>query len=429
MKLAINPLFVIVATMSAATPAFSSNPNVLLIIADDMGVDASTCYNVGNTQAHMPNLERLCKTGMVFDNTYSAPVCSPTRASIITGKYGFRTGVGTAIPKKGGIGVSADEESLFDQLSKTSYSSNVIGKWHIAGSDDGLTHPKSLGVSNYYGLYTGGTGDYFKWTAVTNGKEETVDTYATTQFTNKAIEWIDKQNSPWFLWLAYNAPHTPFHLPPADLHTADDLTNDSAAIKANPLAYYNAMLEALDTEIGRLLESINDLDNTVVMFLGDNGTPAKTKKSVYGDRGMKGSFFEGGVHVPFIVNGPNVSSGRTSALVNTTDIYATVLDIAGGNNNAPDSLSFSTAFKGGETARTHVYVEHFAANPKDMRSKNTAGWAIRDSDFKLVAIDGKPNMLFDLSNDPLETTDLLAGDATANAVTKAAELKAAKPAL
>ena len=93
--------------------------NVLLIIADDMGVDASACYDVGNTQAHMPNLEKLCASGLVFDNTYAAPVCSPTRATIMTGKYGFRTGVGSAIPRTGGIGLSNDEVTLFDRLNET----------------------------------------------------------------------------------------------------------------------------------------------------------------------------------------------------------------------------------------------------------------------------------------------------------------------
>ena len=299
--------------------------------------------------------------------------------------------------------LSNDEVTLFDRLNETNYSSNVIGKWHIAGTEDGLDQPSELGVSDYYGLYSGGTRDYFKWTAVTGGKEVAVDEYATTHFTNKAIEWIDGQDTPWFLWLAYNAPHTPFHLPPAELHTANDLPDDEKSIDENPLPYYNAMLEALDTEIGRLLSSITDLDNTVVMFIGDNGTPGRTKKSVYGDRGMKGTFWEGGVHVPFIVNGPGVAKGRTSTLVNSTDLYATVLDIANGSSTAQDSISFKDALAGGKNERSHVYVEHFAANPDDIRSSNTAGWAIRDSRYKLVALDGKEPMLFDLSNDSFET--------------------------
>ena len=113
-------------------------PNVLLIIADDMGLDASACYSVGKQQAKMPTLETMCAKGMVFDNAYAAPVCSPTRASIMTGQYGFRTGIGSAIPRKGNGGLSANVTSLFDVLAKTNYSANLIGKWHLADGKDGL---------------------------------------------------------------------------------------------------------------------------------------------------------------------------------------------------------------------------------------------------------------------------------------------------
>lgn len=123
----------------------NESPNVLLIIADDMGIEASNCYSLGNQQAHMPNIEAMCKQGMVFENSYSAPVCSPTRATIMTGQYGFRTGIGAAIPKDGGegLGLSDDSTTLFDLLEKSRYSTNVIGKWHLADSNTDYQHPKS----------------------------------------------------------------------------------------------------------------------------------------------------------------------------------------------------------------------------------------------------------------------------------------------
>lgn len=428
----------LVFTYSAVT--FSSDgtaeevektPNILLVIADDMGIDASACYDLGDEQANMPILEKLCDSGMVFENAYSAPVCSPTRATIMTGKYGFRTGVGSAIPPEGGIGVSSDEITLFDRLKETDYAANVIGKWHIAGSDDGLNHPQTLGVDEYYGLYSGGTRDYFNWTAVSQGKQIEVNTYTTTDFTDKAIEWIDKQDQPWFLWLAYNAPHTPFHLPPSHLHTANNLSDDPASINENPVPYYNAMLEALDTELGRLLSSIpqQQRDNTLIIFIGDNGTPSKTQKSLFGQRRMKGTLYEGGTHVPMIVNGPGVMSGRSESLVNTTDIYATILDIVGPASNAQDSFSFFEALSGDNSKREYIYTEHFAANPDDMRRGNTAGWAIRDARYKLLAIDGEPHVLFDLIADPLETNDLLSGTLSNDIKAIASRLEQAKASL
>lgn len=185
-----------------------------------MGLDASACYQVGQNQAKMPNVEALCAAGMVFENTYAAPVCSPTRATILTGKYGFRTDVGAAMRPKSRAGLSGEEVSLFDVLKPAGYASAVIGKWHVAGLGDTLDHPSTLGVENYYGIFEGGLPDYFNWTAVENGKEIEVTTYSTTDFTNRAVYWISEQENPWFLWLAYNAPRVPFHLPPADLHSA-----------------------------------------------------------------------------------------------------------------------------------------------------------------------------------------------------------------
>lgn len=131
----------------------ADHPNILLIIADDMGLDASNCYKVGNQQATMPNIKAMCESGLVFDNAYSAPVCTPTRATIMTGQYSFRTGTGGAIPRDGNNGLSSDVTSLFDVLSETNYSANLIGKWHLAGSDAGLKQPAELGIPNYWGLF------------------------------------------------------------------------------------------------------------------------------------------------------------------------------------------------------------------------------------------------------------------------------------
>ena len=172
---------------AAAAAAAASKPNILLVIADDMGLDASNCYAVGNSQAPMPNLESLCNQGLVFDNAYAAPVCSPTRATLMTGRYGFRTGVGTAITRRGGSGLSTDETSLFDLLASTDYAKAVIGKWHLAPSPRDYSHPAELGVDDYFGLMSGGIRDYYNWTAVENGRPVDVRGYSTTVLTDRAV--------------------------------------------------------------------------------------------------------------------------------------------------------------------------------------------------------------------------------------------------
>jgi arylsulfatase A-like enzyme len=401
-----------IATMLAPVAAIAQE-NMLLIIADDMGVDASLCYDLGNQQALMPNLEAMCANGVVFDNAYAAPVCSPTRATMMTGQYGFRTGVGGVIPQNGTNGLDDGTPSLFDVLADAEYSANVIGKWHLAGSGSGNDHPDLLGVSDYFGFMRGATRDYFNWTGVEDGEDVQITEYTTTAFTNRAIDWIDAQDDdPWFLWLAYNAPHAPFHLPPADLHSFDDLPDDADAAAENPLPYYQAMLEALDTEIGRLMSSMSDevRENTIVIFIGDNGSPNQVTRGFYGDHAAKGTIWEGGVHIPFIVSGAGIEAGRSDAFVNTTDIFATVADIAGTDVSTPDSFSFRAALSGGETARDYIYVEHFSDD--EPGRSDLFGWALREGAFKLVTPLGADPMLFNLETDPLEATDLLADGAS-----------------
>jgi len=418
--------FIVTLGLSVAPlSAFAADqPNILLIIADDMGLDASRCYALGDQQAPMPNVEALCASGMVFENAYSAPVCSPTRATIMTGQYGFRTGVGAAIPPNGGTGLSADVTSLFDVLATTDYSANLIGKWHLAGMDAGLDHPAQLGVPDYFGLFKGGTPSYFQWTAVTDGAEVSIDEYSTTVFTDHAIDWIAAQDAPWFLWLAYNAPHAPFHLPPADLHSFDDLPDDKAAIANNPLPYYNAMLEALDTEIGRLLASLTPevRDNTIIVFIGDNGSPNQVTRGFYGDHAAKGTIYEGGTHVPLVVAGSGVDTGRTDGFVTTSDLFATIAGLAGAAAQSADTHDFRPLLSGGAGSRDAIYVEHFSDTPPN--AVDVYGWAMRVGDFKLVHAEDKNLALYNLSDDPLEAVNLLTDGISDDEAVMVAEIEA-----
>ena len=419
----LNAIFAVLAVI-AAPVIVHAKPNVLLIIADDMGTDASMCYKLGKQQAVMPNLEAMCSKGMVFDNAYAAPVCSPTRATIMTGQYGFRTGVGSAISRKGNGGLSPDVTSLFDVLAKTDYSANLIGKWHLADGGDGLNHPSKLGVPDYFGLISGATKDYSNWHAVYNGKRVNIKEYSTTEFTNRAIDWIGEQSNPWFLWLAYNAPHTPFHLPPLDLHTADHLTNSKSAIKSNPVPYYNAMLQALDTEIGRLMSSMTTAvrNNTIVIFMGDNGSPNRVVRGLYGKHAAKGTIYEGGTHVPFIVSGAGVKKGRSDGFVSSADLFATISAIAGNPVKTSDSFDFSPILSGGSSLRDYIYVEHFS--DKEAKRRATYGWALRQGDHKLVQIDGQKAELYDLSKDPSEAKDLLSNGTSSSEAKIVARLEA-----
>jgi len=379
-----------------------SKPNILLIIADDMGLDATPGYTVGNIKPNMPTLQGWMNSGIKFNNLWSNPTCSPTRGTIITGKYGFRTGV----TEVGNV-MSTAETSLQTYLDNTNsgYSHAVVGKWHIGGND--TSHPTNMGVGYYAGNLGGGVPSYTNWSLTENAQTTISTEYATTKYTDLAINWIDNQTQPWFLWLAYNAAHTPFHLPPNDLHYQGNLPPDQASINANPLPYYLAMLEAMDTEMGRLIDSISEeeKDNTVIIFIGDNGTPNQVVQEYQSNR-AKGSIFQGGVNVPMVIAGKNVGrvNAIENALINTTDLFATISELAGNStSHIHDSKSFKNLLtNSGTTIRNYAYAEKGEIGSQD--------YTIRNATHKYISFNNGNERFYNLSQDPLESTNLLNGN-------------------
>lgn len=381
------------------TPSPSTNsPNILLVIADDMGLDASPGYNIGNVKPQMTNLQSLINSGIRFNNVWSNPTCTPTRAGILTGKYPIRTGVVNPVDV-----LSTNETSLqryIDVNSGSAYSNAVIGKWHLSNN---ANHPNNLGIEYYAGSLTGGLQSYWNWNLTINGQTENSTDYATTKITDLAIEWLDSQTKPWFLWLAYNAPHTPFHLPPNDLHSQGALATDQASIDANPLPYYLATLEALDSEYGRLINSMDqeERDNTIIIFIGDNGTPNQVLQEY--SRG-KGTMYQGGINVPMIVSGKGVTriNETENALINTTDLFATIANLAGINvSEINDSKSFKSLINSGtNNNRDYAFIE-------DGNDDGSIDFTIRNATHKYMLFENGNEALFDLINDPIEGTNLL----------------------
>tara|TARA_R110002073_G_scaffold8207_3_gene45782 strand:- start:63547 stop:64869 length:1323 start_codon:yes stop_codon:yes gene_type:complete len=397
-------------------PVVNSRPNILLVIADDLGKDATPNYTEGSTKPNMPTLQSLISSGITFDNLWSYPVCTPTRSSILTGKYGVKTGV----LEVGDI-ISTAETSVQKYISDNTgneYATAIVGKWHLSNN---ASDPITMGIDYYAGLLNGGVQSYTNWNLVENGQSSVSTEYTTTKFTDLAIDWVGNQTKPWFLWLAYNAPHTPFHLAPTNLHSQGNLPTDQASIDANPEPYFMSAVEALDTEFGRLLSSMSTEEraNTIIIFIGDNGTPNQVAQSPYSSRRVKGTIYQGGVNVPMIVSGAGVSrfGARESALAHTTDLYATIANAAGisvqGINNSTsfyDMLTDSNAIE-----REFVYTE---------RSSN-GNYAIRDANYKLIVNDNGSQELYHLTIDAYEANDLigtvLSAEATAAKIALEAE--------
>ena len=372
---------------AGATPAA---PNLLLILADDYGLDWAACYGAADLP-DTPTINALCARGLIFENAWANPVCSPTRATALTGRYAVRTGIGSVV---GRTGLNADEYTLPQALAERGYRSALVGKWHLGGE---LSAPNDFGFAYFSGLFQGALPDYRAWTKVEDGVEVAEDRYATTAQVDDALGWLAahaaQHDGPWFLQMAFTAPHSPFHTPPAALYRT--------ALPANPSTaqQYQAMIEAMDTELARLLAAI-DLSNTIVVFIGDNGTPRQVARAPVPRDRAKSTLYEGGIHVPMIIAGPGVALGRTQGLANVTDLWRTLVDLAGGEGVAEDAISLRPLFADpSANVRTHLRSDQFGNDVGNGRT-------LRDATHKLIEFEDGAEVLYDLSVDPWEAAPL-----------------------
>ncbi|MEM6911408.1 MAG: DUF1566 domain-containing protein [Verrucomicrobiota bacterium] len=308
--------------------------SILLLIVYDWGHDASPLDNQepGVFLAKMPTLQSLADEGLRFTQAYSQPACSPTRASILTGRQVWQHGVGMPADS----GNFSEAEITLPEIFATMGAPHdllSVGKWHLGGEDSG--YADRGGWPEFYGINGGGVGNYANWSKNSNGSVETTSVYSTTDQVNEAEAFIRERvaaGQPWFAWVAFNAPHSPYHDPPAELAPPDGYSAQEVGESTSSFQY-RKMLEALDTEMGRLLQAI-DPAQTTILLMGDNGTPGAIVQAPYGNGNSKGSIYNGGTHVPFLVKGPavTVAPGSTSdALVHCVDLFATILELAGIN--------------------------------------------------------------------------------------------------
>jgi arylsulfatase B len=412
----------------ASTPSAPSSPNIVFIVADDMGWDVFGRYpNANGIKARTPTLDSLALNGITFDNFWVNPECTPTRAAMLTGKYGFRTGIGTA-----GAVLPASEiiiQKYISTKTNNAYSNAVIGKWHVSGGTN-LTAPESFGAQYYSGFLVGAVPDYYNWTQTGNGTQQNITTYTTTHFVNQAALWAQQQTKPFFLWLALNAPHAPFHRPPLNLITNQSLVTTQTVIDANPLPYYQASIEAMDKEIARLISSLTaaQKENTLFIFMGDNGTPTQVVQTPYSANKAKSSLYQGGINTPLIICGKNVTRKNEveNAMVQAPDMFTTIADIAGaGNANYQDGISVKSLLTNANaTKRTFAYSEFFGNTPS-----TNDGYAIRNENYKLIHLLSGTEYLYKISSDPFEQTNLMLTSLSTEAQTNLAQLRQIKTGL
>ena len=408
----------------------SASPNIIFIIADDMGWDVFGSYpGITSTKATTPTIDSLARNGITFTNAWVNPVCTPTRAALLTGKYPFRTGVGGINPQASLQSTETIIQKYITDNTTNSYANAVIGKWHVSPTNQ-LTAPEGFGAQFYAGFFGGEVADYYNWTQISGGTQQNITTYTTTQFVNQSISWIQQQSKPFFLWLAFNAPHIPFHRPPLNLITDQTLSNSAAAISANQGLYYRTAIEAMDREVARLISSLSTAqrENTVFVFLGDNGTPVQVAQSPYNGNRAKGTLFQGGINTPMVVSGKNVTRKNVveTAMVQAQDIFPTFADIAGASSsNYQDGVSIKPLFTDANAPkRTYQYSEQFGNNPS-----TNDGYAIRNTNYKLIHLNTGTEYFYKISTDPFESTNLLLATLSAEAQLNLDQLRQLKASL
>ena len=391
--------------------------NVLIILADDLGVDGINAYQEGWRPPSTPVIDGLAANGVLFRNAWANPVCSPSRACLLTGRYALRHGVGRNVGNLPGQPTLSLAETTLPRLldmKGSGYAHAAIGKWHLTNTATGGPQgPNLVGFAHFAGISESGGGNYFSWPRTVNGTTSTSTNYATTQFVDDTLAWIQTTSEPWVCYLAMTAPHSPFHEPPASLHNRNLVGEDPGT---NPVPFYKAMIEAMDTEIGRLLNTMDPgvRSRTNVIFMGDNGTPGEVTQTPFIASRAKATIYEGGINVPLIVSGPAVQSpGREeAALVSAVDLFATVAELCGIDDHVPfiktDSVSFVPHLQnaGLPSVRPYVYSEYFPFPPGVL-------FTMRDANYKLIRNLAVNDQLYELAVDPFEQNNLLLGTLTA----------------
>ena len=324
----------------AQTNATNSSPNIVLILADDLGY-ADIGYNGG--KASTPNIDRLASEGVKLQRFYVAPLCSPTRAGLMTGRWPIRYGMAeSVITPWRRWGLPTTEYTLADMLASAGYERRgIFGKWHIGHYKKALL-PLNRGFTHFTGCYNG-TFDYF-----THKREKELDWhrnwetqkdegYVTNLIGREAVRFIEESPSdqPFFCYVPFTAPHLP-------LQAEEDDIAKYAHVKNERLRVYYAMIDSMDQAIGKILNAIDDkgiTDNTVVWFMSDNGGVSFANNGIY--RGAKSSTYEGGIRVPSVIRWPNGILGNRQerdGITGYIDVYPTLKAIAGVKTEDPNHL-------------------------------------------------------------------------------------------
>lgn len=392
-------LVAITITLFASQPALAGRPNVVVILADDQGWGDLSIH--GNTNLSTPNIDSLARDGALFERFYVCPVCSPTRAEFLTGRYHPRGGVWNVTI--GGERLNLDEKTIADTFKTAGYKVGAFGKWH--NGTQYPYHPTARGFDEFYGFCSGHWGDYFDPPLEQNGRLVRGRGYISDDLTDHALAFIEaNRDRSFFCYLPFNTPHSPMQVPDRffEKHKNADLRMRHAGPEHEDVDFTRAamaMCENIDWNVGRVLERLDELklaDNTIVLYFSDNGPNSWRWNG--GMRGRKGSTDEGGVRSPLLLRWPgHVRPGtRITQIAGAIDLLPTLADLAGipvVSSRPLDGVSVAPLLRGDPIAGwpDRLIFSHWSGKV-----------SVRNQQYRLDAA----GRLYDMTADPGQQKDI-----------------------
>ncbi|MBR9912735.1 MAG: sulfatase-like hydrolase/transferase [Gammaproteobacteria bacterium] len=414
--------FILTLCSVASTAMAADRPNILFILADDLGY-ADVGFN-GAKDIVTPNLDQLARQGTTFTRAYAAhPFCGPSRAGLLTGRYPHHYGAPFNLPERSGLGIPLQEVFIAQVLKDSGYLTGALGKWHLGEAPQ--FHPNRRGFDEFYG-FLGGGHEYFpasyaqtnkgslgeEFTYIPeyqlpiqhNGKAVVETEYMTDALSREAVAFVKKAaavKQPFFLYLAYNAPHTPLQAKAEDMAMFPD-------IKDSKRKTYAGMVYAVDRGVGRIVDALQQsgqLDNTLIVFTSDNGGKLTAGGNNHPLREGKGSIYEGGSRVPMLFHWPQKLPGnrRFEHPVLALDFYPSFAALAGARIpqgkvlDGKDILPYLSANKNPRANEPYYVLRH---------RHGFSDAAVHKDQWKAVKVSATRWKLFDIENDISESHDL-----------------------
>ena len=393
--------FVCILTLISCSSINDSKPNIIIILADDAGY--SDFGFMGSDEIKTPNLDQLALDGVTFNNAYvSASVCSPSRAGLLTGMYQQRFGHECNLDSDVNNSFDPNQITIAEALKTEGYTTGLIGKWHLG--DKTQNHPLKNGFDYFWGFISGARNYFYDPNEVNrNSIRNVVENYSQTKFEGyltdvlgeKAISFIDKNNqsnNPFFLFLSFNAPHTPMQAKEEVLQKFKD----------NPRQVYASMMWSMDEAIGNVIDALkenNQYDNTIIYFLSDNGAAMSNNASPFPYKGWKGNQFEGGIKTPMIMTWKNKIKSNTQfdGFISALDIFKTSLEVS----NVNDELMVNADGK-----NIMNYLNDNIIQNENLFWRKDKMATVRSGNYKLIRLNDTSTVLYNIENNYFEDLDL-----------------------